>query len=99
MKQLLITFMCIISLKCVAQKTITTYYDFLSKHKKETYTLNSSGEYHGKYTSYFEDGSINEERNYLNGKSHGENKAYYIGFGKRGLSFVHNYEWQEGRSI
>ena len=81
-----------------AQQKITTYYDFLKKHIKESYTLDQNGMYHGEYLAYYTDGKINAKIMYNHGNRHGKDILYYNQYGSYGLAHVYNWkdDSQEG---
>lgn len=77
------------------QQHIVTYYDAFNKHKQEVYDLDSKGEKNGKYISYFVDGRIEAERNYIHGKLNGKETIYYTDGYRYGLAHVYNYKNDE----
>lgn len=74
------------------QKAVT-YHDMFKKHPREIYYVNAkTGEMHGKYIEYFEDGTIARQCDYINGKQNGKETVYYNNGSTRGLAAVYNYK-------
>ncbi len=77
------------------QQHIVTYYDAFKKYKHEVYDLDSKGEKHGKYISYYRDSRIQTENNYVHGKLNGKETEYYLDGYRYGLAHVYNYKNDE----
>ena len=56
---------------CIAQKHVTTYYDYSKIHPREDYYTNSAGQKSGAYKAYNQNGVVVQEYNYLNGEMNG----------------------------
>lgn len=55
----------------LAQKPVTTYYDWNKIHPHEVYSVNSAGQKTGAYKEYDQNGVVIKEYNYLNGVENG----------------------------
>ncbi|PQJ10518.1 hypothetical protein CJD36_011115 [Flavipsychrobacter stenotrophus] len=78
-----------------SQQHITTYYDPYKKFKEEDYFLDNNAQMHGKYTSYFRDGSFKLVLTYIHGKVNGKGITYYFDGGSRGIASIANYKDDE----
>ena len=90
-----ISILFVLTLLCVqatGQTLKKTYYDYQNTNVKEVYYVNSRGEKNGSYKSYYEDGLIGVESNYLNGNRHGLYKEYQWGGSKTYLNKQETYK-------
>ena len=70
-KQLSLVLIILLSNLCIAQKHVTTYYDYAKIHPKEDYYVNTAGQKNGPYKGYNSNGVVVMEYNYLNGNPNG----------------------------
>lgn len=77
------------------QQHVVTYHDMFKKFKHEVYDLDSKGEKNGKYISYYPDGRIETQNNYVHGKLNGLEKEYYLDGYRYGLAHIYNYKNDE----
>jgi antitoxin component YwqK of YwqJK toxin-antitoxin module len=77
-----------INFNAFGQQKGVTYYDLFKKHPKEVFFKNSSGQFHGSYNAFYEDGTKWIEANYLNGELDGK----YIEYSINGIAVIYNYK-------
>lgn len=95
MKKILLPIAMILTTSIAAQQHVVTYWDDFNIHKKQVYDLDKDAQQNGKYTVYFEDGTIAETGTYVHGTLNGKYMKYVNQDGARGVSDINNYKMGE----